>query len=75
MDCPVCGTKAEDITVQTFDGKTVRCPNCGDYDISGSVYDAGALQRREPEERRGALDKAKRSAHPGKRPMITSYCL
>jgi hypothetical protein len=61
--------------VQTFDGKSVRCPACGEYDISGTVYDTGELQKLEPGARRTALEKAKASAHPGKRPMITSYAL
>lgn len=76
MDCPVCGTAgAEDITVQTFDGKTFRCRTCGEYDVAGSVIDPGALERLSADARRGALQKAKGKAQPGKRPMITSYDL
>ena len=75
MNCPVCGDTAEDITSPTFDGKSIRCTTCGDYDISGSIYDPGTLLKLEPDERKRALDKAKRSARPGQRPMITSYNL
>lgn len=75
MDCPVCGALAQDITVQTFDGKSIRCQSCGDYDIAGTVYDPGALSGLDQEQRLEALNKAKRFAATGKRPMITSYCL
>jgi hypothetical protein len=74
VDCPVCGCRAEDIP-NTFDGKSIRCANCGEYDIAGSVYDPGEFQRLEIEQRRAALEKAKRSAQQGKRPMITTYSL
>jgi hypothetical protein len=76
MECPVCGAaSAEDITVQTFDGRSIRCGTCGDYDISGTVWDTGSLLNLEPENRARALIKAKQSAVPGKRPMIRTYDL
>ena len=76
MNCPVCGTAdATDITVQTFDGKSFKCPSCGEYDVAGSIYDPGTLQCLDPEHRMTALEKAKRFAKPGARPMITSYNL
>lgn len=75
MDCPVCGLEAEDITVKTFDGITIRCKSCGDYDISGSVHNAGMLKNLEPEERLNALKRAKTFAEPNRRPMITTYTL
>jgi hypothetical protein len=59
----------------TIDGKSIRCPSCGEYDVSGTAYDTGALQKLEPERRRAALAKAKSSAQPGKRPLITSNML
>jgi rRNA maturation protein Nop10 len=40
MECPICGGPAEDMP-NTIDGKSIRCPSCGDYDISGTVYDTG----------------------------------
>jgi hypothetical protein len=72
MNCPICGAEAQDITVQTFDGKTIRCPNCNDYDISGTVYDADMLQKLDPERRRAALERARRAVQVGKRPIIKS---
>ena len=74
MNCPICGANAEQIEA-TIDGVSVNCPICGEYDISGSVLDTEQLQRLEPEERRDALDIAKRSAQPGARPVVTTYLL
>jgi TIR domain len=72
MDCPVCGQTAEEI-LNTIDGVTVNCPDCREYDISSSAMAEKRWQDLEPEQRREALAKAKRSAQPGKRPLITSY--
>ena len=74
MNCPICGALAEDLP-NTIDGKSIRCPDCGEYDISGTVYDTGTLQNLERDQRRSALAKAKRSAQPGQRPMITTNSL
>jgi hypothetical protein len=76
MDCPICGAvKAEDITVQTFDGISVWCPRCGEFDIAGTVYHPGMLQRHNLDQRLSALEKAKKQAKSPDRPMITSYLL
>ena len=75
MECPVCGAPAEDITVQTFDGRSVRCEACGDYDISGTVWDPGLLLNLDPEGRARALIRAKETIPPGERPMIRTYDL
>ena len=49
MNCPVCNSQAaEDITPEFFDGKTFRCPDCGEYDISYSVYQPGDTPFKEP---------------------------
>ena len=38
MQCPICeNPNAEDITLTTFDGRMIHCPECGDYDISGTL--------------------------------------
>ena len=74
MSCPVCGTDAEQIT-STSDGVNIICPMCGEYDISSSVLTTEQRQRLEPEERCDALNKAKCSAQPGARPMITAYLI
>jgi hypothetical protein len=76
MNCPVCNNPAaEDITPDTFDSKTFRCPTCGEYDIVHSVYDPGALKRLEEAKRRDALDRARILATVGHRPRITTYDL
>ena len=58
MDCPVCGAAAEDITGSQFDGKSIRCTICHDYDIAGTVYDSGMLHKLEPDQRKAALEKS-----------------
>ena len=75
MECPVCGASAEDITVQNFDGLSIRCEACGDYDISGTVWDPGLLLNLDPEGRARALIRAKETIPPGERPMIRTYDL
>ena len=76
MNCPVCNSQAaEDITPELFDGKTFRCPNCGEYDISYSVYQPGALKSLEANKRHDALGRAKIQATSGHRPRITTYDL
>jgi hypothetical protein len=71
MNCPVCGANAEQI-MSTTDGVSIVCAMCGEYAVSSSVLATEQLQRLEPEERGNALNKAKRSALPGTRPMITT---
>jgi hypothetical protein len=76
MDCPVCAdANAKDITAHDFDGKSFRCPKCGDYDVAGSVWDPCKLQDLALEQRLVALTKAKRFAEPNKRPLVSSACL
>jgi len=74
MNCPVCGANAEQIQTAS-EGVSIVCPACGEYDVSRSVIATGQWQRLEPEERGDLLNKAKRSALPGARPMITPYLL
>jgi hypothetical protein len=74
MQCRICDGLAEELP-NTIDGMSIHCDRCGDYDISGSVADGDLLQPFDPEERRVALESAKRSAPQGKRPMITTYSL
>jgi hypothetical protein len=73
MNCPVCGANAERIPT-TIDCVSIRCATCGEYDVESTVV-ARQLQTLEPEQCRDALDKAKRSAQPGARPVITTYLL
>jgi hypothetical protein len=74
MNCPVCGANAEQI-MSTIDGVSVVCLMCGEYDIATSVLATEQLQRLEPTKRGDALNKARRSAQPGERPMITTNLL
>jgi hypothetical protein len=74
MNCPVCGANAEYI-ISTIDGVSIACPMCGEYDVASSVLATEQLQRLELEERSHALNKAKRCAQPGVRPMITTSLL
>ncbi len=73
MNCGVCGLETKDIAAKDFDGQHIRCPRCGDYEIAGSVYDNGAWDRLDSEQRKDALEKAKRNAKPGEVPLISNY--
>ncbi len=72
MQCPVCNGSATDITALDFDGSSVRCSRCEDYDIAGG-YEA-KLDQLPPEDRMRALQKAKSFAKPGARPCISGSC-
>ena len=72
MECPVCGAEAQDVTEISTERRGIKCPSCGEYEISGTIYDSGMLGRLDEEARKRALENAKRSAPAGKRPMITS---
>ena len=74
MNCLVCGAQAELVDV-AIDGVSITCPTCGEYAVSGEAIATGQFEKLEPEQRRDALDEAKRSAQPGARPMITTYLL
>jgi predicted RNA-binding Zn-ribbon protein involved in translation (DUF1610 family) len=74
MNCLVCGANAKTIESKT-DVVSLACPRCGEYDVSRSVIAAGQLQQLEPQQRRDILDKAKRSAPLGARPLIRPYLL
>jgi hypothetical protein len=74
MNCLICGANANRIAITT-ENLTIACPRCGEYDISLSVIASGQMQQLEPEQRRDVLDKAKRSALPGARPLIRPYLL
>jgi len=76
MNCPICGlADAEDITAQPFDGKSIRCDSCGDYDTSFSVYDPNTMAGMDLERRIAALNRAKQSKGEKIRPMIMTYDL
>jgi hypothetical protein len=73
MQCPVCGAVAKNLAPATYDGLIVGCPRCGEYQITGTVFDN--LLRLGPEDRSEALQRAKRRATLGARPTISSTCL
>jgi hypothetical protein len=75
ISCPVCVAEGQDITAATFDGSTIRCDFCGDYDVSGTVFNAGLLDKLDRQRRLDALERAKCSTPSGKRLMITSHDL
>ena len=76
MHCPVCdNATAEDISPLIFDGRTFRCPKCGEFNIVSSVYDVGGLKALDFIKRKDALARAKLHALLGKRPRITTYDL
>jgi hypothetical protein len=74
MQCPICDGLAEELP-NTIDGKSIHCERCGDFDVSGSVYDTGLVERLDPTDRARALENAKRAAPQGQRPMITTHSL
>ena len=40
MQCAVCAAQAKNLTPSTtYDGAVVGCPRCGDYQITGTVFD------------------------------------
>jgi hypothetical protein len=64
MKCLVCGAGAEQIAA-AIDVVSILCPVCGEYDVSSSTIATGQMKELTPEQRREALDQAKRSAQPG----------
>lgn len=74
IQCPICDGLAEDLP-NTIDGKSIHCERCDEFDVSGTVYDAAYLEQLDPDERQQALERAKKAALQGKRPMITTSCL
>jgi hypothetical protein len=68
MQCPVCSNQAVDIGPKGFDGKVLRCPQCKDYEISGSFLLKFLAWSRE--DRGLALAKARQLAAAGGRPSI-----
>jgi len=74
MDCPVCGSRAHSTQSWGIAGETVRCPTCGDYEITDAVL-VNFSKLATPEKRRTALEYAKQVAQPGRMPLISSYLL
>ena len=76
MQCPICeNLNAEDVTFTTFDGRMIRCPECGEYDISGTLLARQPLQSLTVSDRIAALQKARLRTKQGMRPMVLTYDL
>jgi hypothetical protein len=75
MACSVCGSSANE-SPATIDGHVVRCPECGEYEVTASAE--LLLARAERPTRRLALVKAKtfQDRYPNLllRPCITTHC-
>jgi hypothetical protein len=74
MECPVCKNAAAE-EILTIEGYAVRCPACGEYEISGSVYEFSLLKVLEPTKRQDALARAKLHTTLGKLPRVARYDL
>lgn len=72
LTCPVCEAPARDITAGGFDGRSIRCTRCGDYNVAGGYEEK--LAALDPDNRKRALQKAQRFAQPGSRPCISGTC-
>jgi hypothetical protein len=75
MECPICSAPAELIDPPTFDAVSIRCPQCGDFDVSGYTWEAGLLGSLTEELRRLALLTARRGSPSSRRPLINSYAI
>lgn len=75
MACPICTAPAKTINVPALDGRRIKCPNCGLYDVSAVVLERGLLERMDQASRREILDHARRVATRHEWPIITSYLL
>ncbi len=73
MECPVCAGLANNFTLSDFDGKSFKCDECGEYEISGTA-DQRFLEL-DLNGRKEALCKAKHFASSGHRPCIDFRCL
>jgi hypothetical protein len=69
----MCTAQAKNLTPNTYDGVVIGCPRCGDYQITGTVFDQ--LLRLAVAERTKALQRAIERASPGARPTISTTCL
>jgi hypothetical protein len=72
MQCPVCAAQAKNLTPATYDGVVVSCPTCGDYQVTGTVFNK--LLKLAPEYRTDVLQRAKARACLGARPTISTTC-
>ena len=69
MQCPICGAPAKDL-IENAEGLSVDCPRCGTYQVTDPCLNG--LLRLDPEERKQALEGARRSAAPGELATISA---
>ncbi len=70
--CPVCGEIATKLRPADYDGYMFDCETCGRLNVAGSAF--CRLKEKTLENRKGALEKAKRWAK-GKTPEIDGRCI
>ena len=68
FNCPVCGNTQALLDSSTGDVKTISCPVCGDYKITGSSI--VVLSNYNLAIRRARLEYAKQEAKVDKLPLI-----
>lgn len=73
VSVPICRLPAKNLSPPNLDGVYVRCPKCGDYEISGTALSGFLLL--DQSARPDALEKAKGFAKLGDIPSITTVCL
>ena len=39
MECPICANAAAEEIAPMIAGRAFKCPSCGEYEISGPVYE------------------------------------
>jgi hypothetical protein len=73
MECPICGSLAEDTTPASYLGIVIVCPKCGEFQITAcglKEFSDQGLERRT-----AALSKARRLAPRKVRPAISRSCI
>lgn len=64
MNCALCGAEPLDITIATLD-ENDHGGVCGDYDVSGTAFDVGLVDKLDRDRRLDALESAKGSTPSG----------
>jgi hypothetical protein len=70
--CPICKSSAEEIE-PGFDGKTLRCPRHGEFEVADTVFRVVDLMNADTRKWETALEAAAKKARPGARPRILTY--
>jgi hypothetical protein len=70
MQCPICGSDAEEIEKGMGDFITLRCPKDDEFQFSRTI---SAEQPRNAKQWELALVRARQRTKPGERPKILTY--